>query len=635
MVRVNFISDDAAGDFETDSSLLEIAESLGIEIESLCGGEGKCGKCKVVIEKGENNLNPLTNSEKNLMSNQEIEDNFRLACEAKIKSGEIDVRVPDLSRREKQIILTSGLEVDFERNPSVEKYHLQVPKPSLEDFVADYERVKKSLKDSYDVSIDDIDNFLQRDLPSLLREKEGKGDLFDLTAVLWEDEEIIDLEPGWKGDFYGLAVDLGTTTIVGYLVNLETGEIEEVESILNPQVDFGEDLMTRISFVSRHENGRTKVKEKAVDGVNKIMEKIEKKAGIDGDDIYEALMVGNTAMHHLFLKIEPRNLSMSPFVPGRQSALKTKARDVGLNMNQRGYVYWLPINGGWVGADNVAVLLTSKIYEKEEITLTIDIGTNGEVAVGNKENTLVTSTAAGPAFEGASIEHGMRARAGSIEKVRINSENMKPTFETINNKPPIGICGSGIVDAAAEMLKAGIIRRDGRFGKGTVERSERIRKNDENILEYVLVWEEESETNSDITITQKDVREIQKTKGAIQAASRVLMDKLDVDKVNEVLLAGAFGNYIDKESAMTIGLFPECDLDKVKSIGNAAGEGAKLALLDKEMKKEADEVPEIVKFVEIAGTDEFENNFMETMYLPHQDISLYPRVEEMLPKDID
>lgn len=635
MGEVNFIPRDVSGDFEEGSSLLEIAESLGVEIESLCGGEGKCGKCKVIIESGKDNLNSLTTSEENLLSKEERKEGYRLACRAKIKKGKIDVRVPELSRRERQVILTTGREIKFEKNLSVRKYHLEIPKPTLEDFVADYERVKRNLEDNYEVSIDGIDNLLQRDLPGLMRGKEEKENFFDVTAVLWEGREIIDLEPGFKEDIYGLALDIGTTTIVGYLLNLESGEVEEIESILNPQVDLGEDLMTRANYVNRHEGGKTKMQEKVLGGINEVIGEIENESGVSREDIYEALMVGNTAMHHLFLKIDPKNLSLSPFVPGRQSALRIKAREIGLNINPQGYAYWLPINGGWVGADNVAVLLVARIYEREETALAIDIGTNGEVALGDGENTLVTSTAAGPAFEGASIEHGMRGRSGSVETVRIDPESLEPDYESIGDKPPIGICGSGIVDAAAEMLKAGIIGKNGRFDENKLEESERFRKNEEDVLEYVLVWEEESGTGSDITITQKDIREIQKTKGAIQAASRVLMDKLGVETVDEVLLAGAFGNYIDKESAMIIGLYPECDPDKIESLGNAAGEGAKLALIDKNMKKEADEVPKKVKFVEIAGTDEFENNFMETVYFPHRDLSRYPRVREMLPDDVD
>lgn len=331
MVKINFKPWDCKGEFHKGTNLLEAAEGLDIEIESLCGGEGSCGKCKVMVEEGHKNLSPLSASERELLSEGEKEKGLRLSCQARSEGGEIRVRVPKASRRRGHIILAGGKRAEFEKRPSVQKYRLQVPRPDLEDFTADYERVKEELDKKYGVSVDTIDCLLQKDLPSLLRKREdADGDFFDVTVTLWNGEEIIDLEPGWKEGSYGIAFDIGTTTIVGYLINLDSGKVETVSSTLNPQVDLGEDLMTRVTHVSREEDGRPEMRGRALEGVNEVIDDILSGAEIDRDDIYEAVLVGNTAMHHFFHGIETTHLSASPFVPGRQSFMAMKARDAGI-----------------------------------------------------------------------------------------------------------------------------------------------------------------------------------------------------------------------------------------------------------------------------------------------------------------
>lgn len=630
MTKILFKPGVLEGDFSKGTSILEAAQKFDIELESLCGGEGLCGRCKVMIEEGKEYISPLTDSEENLLSDEEIEKDYRLSCMARVgDEGFVQVRVPSESLRKGQIVLTEGREVKFEKNPSVKKYHLKIPRPTLKDATADYERVKKHLKRRYKVNCHDIDYLVQRELPNLLRRKKGETkENWDITATLWDEKEIISVDPGMNENMFGLAVDVGTTTLAGYLMDLRTGETRAVSSSLNPQLEFGEDLMTRISYVIEKGDGRRKMQKKVIDEVNEIIEDLREEAGIDRDEIYEIVLVGNTAMHHFFLGIDPTYLPRSPFIPARQASIKGKAREFGLNINPSGLVYWLPVNGGWIGADNVAVMLATGIYDSPENSLVIDIGTNGEVAFGNEEKAYATSAAAGPALEGAQIKHGMRAQEGSIEKIKIDSESLEPTYRTIGDKPPGGICGSGIIDATAEMLKSGIIEKNGRFNED--KKNNRIRKSEDDLLEYVIAWSDECSIDTDITMTQRDIREIQKAKGAIQAAARVLMQKWGTEKIDQVLLAGAFGNYIDKESAMIIGLFPECDLEKVKSIGNAAGTGAKLSIMSKEKKKEAEKVPEVVEFFEIAGTEEFRKNYMETMYFPHKNPELYPRVEKLI-----
>lgn len=630
MVKIIFEPMESGDEFNKGITLLEAAQSLNIGIENQCGGEGLCGKCKAKIEEGNENLSELSNSEDELLNKEEKKKGYRLLCQAKAKSNKIQVKIPEATQRKVGIILTEGEKLEFDKSPFVDKYHLKISKPKLQDLDADYERVKKNLRKKYGMSVNNIDNLIQKELPSLLRGgEESTVDFYDVTATVWNGKEIIDLEPGRKDDSYGIAFDIGSTTIVGYLIDLNSGKTEAISSILNPQIDLGEDLMSRIQYIIKKEDGRSKMRQKVLEGINVIIENVLEEANIDANNIYETLLVGNTAMHHFFHGIETKYLSESPFIPGRQSSTIMKAREAGININKSGYSYWLPNIGGWVGSDNVAVELVTRIFERKGNTLVIDIGTNGEIALGNKQKSLVTSTAAGPAFEGASIRNGTRAKKGSIKSVKIDDKTLEPRYKTISNKKPIGICGSGIIDVVAEMLKSGIIKKDGKFNEKLFN-NPRLKKGEGDISEYILVEKDKSGKKSEIVITQKDIREIQKTKGAIQAGSRVLMNRMETKKIDRILLAGAFGNYIDKKSAMLIGLYPECDLEKVKALGDAALEGARIALLDKKKRREANKIPERMEFVEIAGTKIFEKNFINAMFFPHKKRSLYPKAEKII-----
>lgn len=610
------------GQFKPNTPLLDAVFELGVNIRSTCGGEGQCGKCKVLVKEGKENLSSMTEKEKKLLSKKEIESNTRLACRAKLEKDRVKIEIPEESQKVKQFVLASGKSIEYEKNPPIKDYPLNISPPTLEKPTPDFENVKNELERTYDFQIETIDYLTQQNLPRVLREGiESNEEIWEISAIVRDEEEIIDFAPIDNKNLYGLAVDLGTTTIVGYLMDLLTGEVVSAKSIENPQTRYGEDVISRITNIL-NEGEREKAHKVTVDGINKIIETVTKEEDISCEEIFEIVFVGNTAMYHLFLKIIPEFLSRSPYSPGRQASLDLKAREIGLDMNSSGYLHWIPINAGWVGADNVSVILTTEIYKKSEISLVIDIGTNGEIAVGNEDKAYVCSTAAGPALEGGQIKFGMRAAAGSIEKVKIDSDTLEPTFETIANVPAIGICGSGIVDTVAEFLKTGIIDKSGEFNKDFLS-GERIKRNEQDVLEYVLVWKENTSLDTPITITQKDIREVQKAKGAMQAGARVLMDKIGAEQIDKVLLAGAFGNYIDKSSARRIGLFPDCDLDKVESIGNAAGVGAQMALASSDMRREAEKIPDIVKYYEIAGTEEFQDHYMDAMYFPHKDESLY------------
>lgn len=609
-----------------DQTLLSAAESAGVGIESLCGGEGLCGTCKVVVENGETRLSDPVEADELLLSEDLLEQGYRLSCRATVETqGDIEVTVPSVSQKSGGVVLTEGRELDIELDPAVKQYHLELDEPSLEDNVADRERLLAGLADDYGLDVDAIDHRVHRKLPNRLREREHDSRL-DVTATVYDEREVIDLAPGVHEELYGLAVDIGTTTLAVYLLDLRTGDVEAVSSRLNPQSSFGGDIMTRVRHTRRNDDGRGELQDAIVEGVNDCIDEVTTEAGIEPGHVYESVFVGNTAMHHLFLGIEPSYVAGSPYVAANHAPVEVKARDLGIDINSSGYLYWLPISGGWVGPDKVAVLLVAGHYREDPMTVCIDIGTNGEISVGNKDQLWTTSAPAGPALEGAEITHGVRAQAGAIEHVTIDSETLEPDWEPIGDEPPNGICGSGVIDAVAELFETGILDRRGQFRDEVLDH-DRVRTNDHDVVEYVLVWDDESTIDGDVVLTQNDIREIQMAKAAIQAGTLVLMDELGIEEVDRVVLAGGFGNYIDPDSARTIGLYPDTAFEKVESLGNAAGVGAQLALLDRDARDEAQHIVERAAYYEIAGTDVFRDSFLESMYLPHQHIERYPRVK--------
>jgi uncharacterized 2Fe-2S/4Fe-4S cluster protein (DUF4445 family) len=403
-----------------------------------------------------------------------------------------------------------------------------------------------------------------------------------------------------------MAVDIGTTTLVGYVINLCTGELIATESMLNPQVDYGADVMSRIVYSTKDEGSRRRIRETIVSGLNSIVAKACAKAGIAPLRVAEMTIVGNTAMHHLFLGLNTEFLAKVPFVPALQNPCDFKARDLMLEINPCANVHLLPIEAGFVGADNVGVLIATQPQQYPGLTLVIDIGTNGEIVLANRDMGLMScSTAAGPAFEGAHIKCGVVAAAGAIDRVRIDAGTHEISYRTIGETRPQGICGSGIIDAVAQMVRCGVLSAEGRInGDAACVRS------GENGLELLLERADKTATGRDIVITQKDIREVQLAKAAINTGARILMKHLGAEKVDRVILAGAFGSYVDPESAIAIGLFPQCSLENVKAVGNAAGYGARMALLSKAMRAEAARIARVVKYVELTTDPDFETIFI-------------------------
>jgi len=606
------------GTFPYKTNLLTAALELGEPIESLCGGKGSCGKCMVFIDTGIVNVSELTEIEKQILTEHEISQHFRLACMTKA-IGDIEVTVPEESRRKEQVILTQGRKIDFDIKPTVKQYSLVIPLPSLEDLLADKERLVKMLEQTYGLKNLVIDFLALKRLPTLIRENKG-----EIAVTVWDEQEIINLEPDKAHKSYGLAIDIGTTTVVVYLLELDTGKLIGIESMTNPQVAFGEDVISRISYVINNLDGLQRLGDIILTGINSLIEQLTKKHKIDYNQIAEVTIVGNSVMHHLFLKITPEFIGRSPFVPVTSNSMTLKAKDIGIAINPSGYVHMLPIEAGFVGADNVGVLIATEIYNSPEVSLVIDIGTNGEIVLGNNEKLFSVSTAAGPALEGAHIKFGMRAAAGAIERVKID-ETFEPKYKTIGDEKPRGICGSGIIDIIAELFRVGIIEKNGRFADIDTSHLRRTNK----VKEYVLEWASNAAINTDIVITQKDVREVQLAKAAMYAGAIILMKRFGCTKLDRILLAGAFGNYIDKKSAMLIGLYPDCDLEHVNSVGNAAGEGAIMALLSKEKRKEATRIARSVEYIELTLEEDFEPEFMDSMYFPHRKDE-FPHLKEIL-----
>ncbi|MBS3760897.1 ASKHA domain-containing protein [Halodesulfurarchaeum sp.] len=607
------------------TTLLEAADQRDVGIEALCGGNGLCGTCAVEVEAKDPPLSPLDPDEKTVLDEEELAAGYRLGCQATVE-GDVSAFVPASSRSEGEIVMTEGAEIDFEHDPAIRRFQLAFEGPTLEDTLPDRERVIKALTEEYGLDIDTVDRVALTDLPSTIRDGKTDGK-FRVTATVAEETEILGVDPGRTGPAYGLAIDIGTTTLAIYLLELRTGEVEAVDSKINPQSTHGGDIISRVQYSTQKPEGKSELQREIREAVNDSIDTVTDEADVDPQSVYEAVFVGNTAMHHLFLGINAGAVAATPYVPANRARLKTTARELDLAMNPSGAVSWLPIIGGWVGPDFVADLLAAGVLDRDETVLAIDIGTNGEIAVSGPEQTYVASAPAGPALEGAEITHGVRAKPGAIEAVSLDPETWAPDLEVIGDESPMGICGSGIIDVVAQLFLVGGINRRGRLidpedGRG------RIREGGDGSRDFVLVDAEEADVDEDIIVSQDDIRDIQNAKAAIQTGTNVLLEEAGIESVDRLVMAGGFGNYIDPESAKLLGLYPEVDVDAVEFLGNAAGYGAMYALLNRDAKAEADHIVSAVEYVELAAWDGFHDLFMEAMYLPHRDFDRYPSIKE-------
>ncbi len=574
--------------------LNEVAHKAGIGLVSTCSGLGLCGRCRVQVVDGA--VSPLTEAEREWLSATELADGYRLACQTHVL-GDIKVYVPASSLLVAQRLQLVGEEIEVAFEPVVEECLVALSPASMDDPRPDWARLVESLESTYKRRVTTADLMALRRLSPILREGGWQA------RVSVRGEEIVDVRPLDRGPL-GLAVDLGTTKIAAHLVDMETGDTLAAEGIMNPQIAYGEDVISRISYTM--ESGGGKLRQVVIEGLNELI----KKLCPEPERIVEATLVGNTAMHHLFLGLPVRQLGLAPYLPAVKASLDVKARDLGLCIAPGAYVHLLPNVAGFIGADHVAMILATGIYKTDKTVVGLDIGTNTEVVLTHGGEMRTTSCASGPAFEARHIKHGMLAASGAVEKVKILDSAVE--FQTVNGAPPIGLCGSGIVDALAELHRIGLINRRGRLGDGPGIRQVG------NTREFVLVSGEGSKTGQDITITQKDISEIQLAKAAIRTGIEALLDEAEIawEQVEKVILAGAFGTYIDPASAIGIGMFPALPLERFKQVGNAAGMGAKLALISKLQRTNAGEIARRVRYLELMTHPNFPMQFAHAMYFP-------------------
>ncbi len=627
--RVCFLPSGLSAEVEAGTLLWDAARELGLGIETICGGRASCGKCKVrVLEDGDEHgvdssaahLSAPSADEVSAAERGLLADGERFSCQARVE-GDVLVYLPEESRVGRPVVLKAARERSVDISPAIRKYYVELPPPTLDSQAGDWERLGAELEQRFGLRETCIDVTVLQGLATTVRADKGA-----VTATVWSDREVIRVEPGYSERAYGLAVDLGTTTIAAYLCDLATGELLATASMLNPQIEFGEDVMTRISSASAGGHG-AEMQRLVVNALGSLARDTALQASIAADDVAEMVVVANTAMHHMFLGLDVKSLGLVPFAPSISHSVDIKARDLGLAILPSANVHVLPVEAGFVGADNVGVLIAEEPYGRDEIQLIIDVGTNAELLLGNRERMLSASCPTGPALEGASIKFGTRAAEGAIDKVRIDPDTLEVRFTVIGNPKwsnelepheigARGLCGTAVIDAVAEMFGAGIVEKNGRVN---VElESRRLRDAGKGGREFVIAWAEQTAIGEDITVTQGDVRAMQLAKGALYAGSQLLLRRLGVEKPDRVVLAGGFGSVIDRERALRIGMFPNCPLENVSAVGNAAGDGARMALLSRTKRAEAERQAREVEYVELTNEPGFQESFIAATLLPHE-----------------
>ncbi|MBL7212549.1 MAG: DUF4445 domain-containing protein [Desulfobacteraceae bacterium] len=663
------------GEVPRDITLIEASRLMGVDIESLCGEKKFCGKCKIRVEEGffekfgiessGSHLSAWQEEEEKYINAQEKESGFRLGCVAKVE-GDVLIFVPEESRAGKQVVSKKARDIHIDHNPAVKIYYVELTPPTFEEPMGDFERVCGELERDYGLTDLNIYIHCLRQLPVVLRDGDWK-----VTVSVWMDQEIVRVRPGKAEHAYGLAIDVGTTTVAGYFCDLTTMEVVDTVTLMNPQCKYGEDVMARITFHMTTEDGLERMSDDIIEGLNWLIDeaiknthppKKKKKKGEEGpeewievpeegktylrlsrEDIEDITLGGNTAMHHILLKLNPEYVGLAPFPPVIHRSLDIRARDLNININPSSYIFILPNEAGFVGADNVGVLIAEEPYKSDDIQLIIDIGTNGELVFGNKDKMISSSCATGPALEGAQLQFGMRAAPGAIERIKIDPETHEVDYKVIGRDAwrqfseakeikCKGICGSGILDVLADLYRAGVVTKSGAFNKE--QKSNRYRKNPgTNTAEFVIAWNEETSIGKDIVITQKDIRQIQLAKGALYAGCKLMMRRMGVDKLTRVKIAGAFGTHVDREKVLIMGLFPDCDTENIVSVGNAAGDGCRAALLNREKRVEANWVARNVEYIELTVERDFQQQFMEALQIPHMKDE-FPHLEGLVSPEI-
>ncbi|GEA14063.1 MAG: hypothetical protein PWR22_1898 [Moorella sp. (in: firmicutes)] len=591
-------------------TILAAAQQLGLALgagglTAPCGGRGLCGRCRVRVAAGD--AGEPAAAEKRFLKPEQLEQGYRLACQAVIQ-GPLKVEIPPESMLGIQKLQVEGLDVAVVPEAPVKRYNLSLTRTTIENPRPLWQQVAGELEATYGLDRPEIDFNL-----ALVTEPMAAG---GTSVVTVRGKEVINIYAGRPAPPpLGLAVDLGTTKVAGFLINLETGATLAADGIMNPQIAYGEDVMARLGYALEGEQGYRRIQEVAIEGLNRLAATLAGKAGVTTTDIEEAVIVGNTAMHHLLLHLPVEQLARAPYVPALTTPVEVKARSLGLNFSPGAYVYFQPVIAGFVGGDHVAMILGSRIDVARKVTLGLDIGTNTEIVLSYGGKMLSCSCASGPAFEGAHIAQGMRAITGAIAAVRLSDDGREVYWESIGGVPPLGICGSGILDAVAELYRTGVINANGRLDLN----HPRVRRPaGGGPLEFLLVPAEETGIDSDLVVTQKDIGEIQLAKAAIASGTLLLLEAagLTVDDLEEVVVAGAFGTHLKLESAIAIGMFPKLPLNAFRQVGNAAGTGARLALLSMDERRRGETIARQVGYIELMTRPSFRDVFMKSLLLP-------------------
>ena len=637
MVKVVFTPSGRRGSFPVNTPLLDAARSLGVDIDSVCGGRGLCGRCQITcaegafpkhqIQSSKDHLSPLSETEKSYNQRKKsLAEGRRLSCHTLLLDDCV-IDVPPESQVHRQVVRKAAEYRDIELDAATRLYCVEVPEPDMEVPKGDLQHLLDVLQSDWGLSSLTCHAALLARLQPALKESGRR-----LTVAVHRNHSIIALWAGFHDLAYGVAVDVGSTTVAVHLCDLSSGDVLASASVMNPQIRFGEDLMSRVSYVMMHPEGAQEMTNAIRVALNDLFKNVAKQVKAKVEDILEITLVANPIMHHLLLGINPVELGGAPFALTTDTAVEMPARELDLQINHGGRIYILPCIAGHVGADTAGVILSEEPQQQKAMTLLVDVGTNAEIVLGDKNRLLACSSPTGPAFEGAQISAGQRAAAGAIERVRIDPDTLVARFKVIgsdlwSDEPGFieetskfgvtGICGSGIIEVVAEMYLSGIVTVDGIIDGELASRSPLVVA-DGRTWSYVLYQSDLTENQAPILVTQNDIRQIQLAKAALYAGVKLLMDKLDIDHVDRIRLAGAFGSHINVQHAMVLGLIPDCALDQVSSAGNAAGTGARIALLNNQSRNTIEDLVTNIEKIETAMEPKFQQYFVDAMAFPNK-----------------
>ena len=639
--KVVFQPSGRSGQVQAGVTLLDAARSLGESIESICGGAGTCGKCKVIIAEGHfpkqqitssaSHASPASEAERLICKKRGLPEDVRLSCMAHVE-GDLLVTVPEEAQARRQIVYKAATERSIPLDPAIRMVLLMLDPPVRGDR-SDQERILDLLDNRFGLHDVSFEYAALRELPGALRAGGG-----EISLTIWNERLILRVQPGMYDTPLGLAVDIGSTSLAAYLYDLRTGMLLATTSAMNPQVSYGDDIVSRISYAVETPSGLHRLQRAVIQAISDLGAQAVAQVSATAEDIVDCVLVGNSVMHHLALGFDPAQLGHLPFAPVAGGPLDFRASDLGLKFNPAARAHFLPLEAGYVGADNVAVILAVEPHQQDEIVLIVDVGTNGEIVLGNRQRLLCTSSPTGPAFEGAQITHGMRAAPGAIERVRIDPHTFAVNLKVIGQEqwsqelPPEqvqarGICGSGILEAVAELFVAEILLPGGKFNPDL--QLPRLIQGPNGQTAFILATADQSATGHPLIISQEDIRAVQLAKAALYVGAQLLMKEMGVQQVDRILLAGAFGSLIDRERAMIIGMIPDCDLERVTAVGNAAGDGARIALLNRSKRDEAARIARFSEHITSPLETEFQEAFVAALHFPHASHP-FPHVRRIL-----